>query len=65
MFDNDATRCYDRIIVSVAMIVAMRLGMPHLAIHMHASALKNMKYFIKTNHGISDAYYRVIQDYLL
>jgi hypothetical protein len=44
----------------LAMIAVMRLGLPHLACHMHAPVLKHMKYFIKTAHGISDAYYRVI-----
>jgi hypothetical protein len=29
MFDNDATGCFDHIIVSLAMIAALRLGMPH------------------------------------
>jgi hypothetical protein len=28
MFDNDATGCFDRIIVALAMIAAFRLGMP-------------------------------------
>jgi hypothetical protein len=49
----------------MAMIAALCLGMTHLAIHMPALALKHMKYFIKTAHGISDAYYRVTQDHLL
>ncbi len=65
MFNNEATGCFDRIIVSLAMIAAMRLGLPWSVCHMHASILKHMKYFIKTAHGISDAYCRVIWDHLL
>jgi hypothetical protein len=30
-FDNDATGCFDRIIVSLAMIAALRLRMPRSA----------------------------------
>ena len=65
MFDNDATGCFDRIIVALAMIAALRLGMPRSAARMHSSALLHMKYFVKTAHGISEAYYRVLRDYLL
>jgi hypothetical protein len=52
MLDNDATGCFDRIIVSLAMIAALRLGMPHPAARMHLSVLLHMKYFIKMAHGI-------------
>jgi hypothetical protein len=31
MFDNDATGCFDGIIISLPMIAALRLGMPHSA----------------------------------
>lgn len=55
LFDNDATGCFDRIIVSLAMIAALRLGMPRPAARMHSSVLLHMKYFIKMAHGISDA----------
>jgi hypothetical protein len=33
MFDNDTTGCFDRIIISLAMIAALRLGMPCSAAH--------------------------------
>jgi hypothetical protein len=64
MFDNDATGCFDRIIVSLAMIAALRLGMPCPAAQMHSSIVLHMKYFIKMAHGISDSFYCVLQDYL-
>jgi hypothetical protein len=52
MFDNDATGCFDRIIISLAMIAALRLGMPRSGARMHLSVLLYMKYFVKTAHGI-------------
>ncbi len=51
MFDNDATGCFDQIIVSLAMIAALWLGMLWLAARMHSSELLHMKYFIKIAHG--------------
>jgi hypothetical protein len=65
MFDNDTTGCFDRIIVSLAMIAALRLGMPRPVARMHLLVLLHMKYFIKMAHGISDSFYCVLQDYLL
>ena len=53
MFDNDATGCFDRIIVALTMIAAFRLGMPCSPARMHSSALMHMKYFVKMVHGIS------------
>jgi hypothetical protein len=57
MFDNDATGCFDRIIMSLAMIAAFQLGMPWSPARMHSSALLHMKHFVKTAHGISNAFY--------
>lgn len=37
-FDNDASACYDRIIVALGMLAARRLGMPENAIKTHANA---------------------------
>jgi hypothetical protein len=42
MFNNDATGCFDRIIISLAMIAALRLGMPHSAARMHSSVLSEI-----------------------
>jgi hypothetical protein len=60
VFDNDASGCYDRIIVALGMIAALHLRMPRGAIRMHARALANMKYFVKTAHGILEAFYRAV-----
>ncbi len=56
-FDNDASACYDRIIVALGMLAARRCGMPRNAIRLHAEALQFMKYTVKTMHGISDKNY--------
>ncbi len=45
-FDNDASACYDRIIVALGMLAARRLGMPENAIRTHADALRFMKYSV-------------------
>jgi hypothetical protein len=55
MYDNDASGCYDRIVVALATIMALHLGMRRRAARMQAMALALMVYFIKTMHGISDA----------
>jgi hypothetical protein len=65
MFDNNARGCFDRIIIALAMIAAMQFGMPKSAARMHSLVLLHMKYFIKTAHGISEAFYRELRDYLL
>jgi hypothetical protein len=62
MFNNDTTECFDRIIVSLAMIGALRIGMPRPAARLHSSVLLNMKYYMKTAHGILNEHYKVIQD---
>jgi hypothetical protein len=57
-FDNDASACYDRIIVALGMLAARRCGMPRNAIRLHADALQFMKYTVKTMYGISDSTYQ-------
>ncbi|KAI2488890.1 hypothetical protein MHU86_25944 [Fragilaria crotonensis] len=52
-FDNDASACYDRIIVAFGMLAARRCGMPENAIHTHSSALQLMRYAVKTVYGVS------------
>ena len=56
-FYNDASACFDRIIVALAMLAARRCGMPLNAIRSHAKALELMQYTVKTVHGVSrDSY---------
>lgn len=57
-FDNDASACYDRIIVALAMLAARRCGMPEHAVQTHADALRLMRYTVKTTaHGVSGQNY--------
>ena len=57
-FDNDASACYDRIIVALGMMAAKRCGMPDNAILLHSEALQTMKYSVKTVYGISESNYQ-------
>ncbi|KAI2513678.1 hypothetical protein MHU86_818 [Fragilaria crotonensis] len=52
-FDNDASACYDRIIVALGMLAARRCGMPENAILSHAKSLEFMRYTVKTFYGVS------------
>jgi hypothetical protein len=56
-FDNDASACYDRIIVALGMLAARRCGMPDNAIRVHAEALQFMQYTVKTVYGILENNY--------
>ena len=56
-FDNDASACYDRIIVMLGMLAARRCGQPENAVSTHAEALRLMKYAIKTVHGVTEKTY--------
>jgi len=56
-FDNDASACYDRILVHLGMLAARRVGMPDNAVRIHADTLKNMHYKVKTVFGISNDSY--------
>jgi hypothetical protein len=58
MFDNDASGCYNCIVIALLTIAALRLGMPRAACRMQVMALALMKYFVKTMHGISKASYQ-------
>jgi hypothetical protein len=56
-FDNDASACYDRIIVALGMLAARRCRMPENAIQTHATALEWMKYKVRTLYGVSEDNY--------
>ncbi|KAI2497541.1 hypothetical protein MHU86_16944 [Fragilaria crotonensis] len=57
-FDNDASACFDRIIVALGMLAARRCGMPFEAVRTHSKALELMQYMVKTMYGVSDDSYR-------
>jgi hypothetical protein len=50
-FDNNASACYDRIIIALGILAARRFGMPENAIKTHADRLKFMCYAVKTRAG--------------
>jgi hypothetical protein len=56
-FDNDASACFDRIIVPLAMLAARRCGMSTEAVKIHSETLRSMHYSVKTQFGLSrDSY---------
>ena len=57
-FDNDASACFDRIIVALAMLAARRCGMPLNAVMTHATALEMMQYTVTTVYGVSEESYQ-------
>jgi hypothetical protein len=61
-FDNDASACYDRILVPIAMLAARRWGMPQNAVELHAKTLEAMHYTVKTTYGISEKHYTGSKD---
>ena len=56
-FDNDAKSCYDRVIMTLALIICRQLGLPSSAAAWIGETTKRMKNFVKTGHGISDAWF--------
>jgi hypothetical protein len=57
MFDNNASGCYDCIVIALSTIMALCLGMPRTVGCMQVMELASMKYFVKTMHGIAEASY--------
>ena len=57
-FENDASACYDRILVHLGLMAARRCGMPENALSVHGETLQQMKYKVKTAYGISDEWYQ-------
>jgi hypothetical protein len=55
--DNDAKSCYDRIIISVAMLISKYYGIPNNFCRMQAENLKKTKFHIRTAAGDSKEFY--------
>ena len=55
--DNDATGCYNHIIMLLGMIAARRLGLPVELVRCQSEVLKYLCYAIKTVYGISEKNY--------
>jgi hypothetical protein len=62
--DNDAKSCYDRILISLAMLASRRLGMPTSVAQTHPETLRNMIHKICTSHGVSDESYSALRELL-
>ena len=56
-FDNDATSCYDRIIVSLASLINRRFGLHRKITMVHASTLQQARFHLRTQLGYSEKYY--------
>jgi hypothetical protein len=62
-FDNDAQSCFDRIIPSVASLIARSLGMHPNITKMHATTLEAARFKLKTSLGVSDSSYSHSDDF--
>ena len=56
-FDNDATSCYDRIIVALASLINRKYGLHRQVVTVHASTLQQARFHLRTINGISDQFY--------
>jgi hypothetical protein len=56
-FDNDATSCYDRIVVPLASVINRKYGMHRNVVAVHARTLQQAKFHLKTAAGISEIHY--------
>jgi hypothetical protein len=55
-FDNDASSCYDRIIVSLSSLINRKYGQNRHVVMVNASTLRDAKYQLKTALGVSDTH---------
>ena len=56
-FDNDATSCYDRIIVSLASLINRKYGLHRKVVAVHAATLQQARFHLRTLTGISNQHY--------
>ena len=56
-FDNDASSCYDRIIVPLASVINRKYGMHRSIVATHAKTLQEARFHLKTAVGISELHY--------
>jgi hypothetical protein len=55
-FDNDASSCYDRIIVALASLLNREYGQNRHVVMVNALKLRNAQYHLKTALGVSDEF---------
>jgi len=56
-FDNDATSCYDRIIVSLASLINRKYGLHRKIVLIHAKTLQEARFHLRTSLGYSKNFY--------
>jgi hypothetical protein len=56
-FDNDATSCYDRIILSLASLINRRYGQHRKVVLVHAITLREARFHLRTKLGYSASSY--------
>jgi hypothetical protein len=62
-FDNDAALCYDRIIAAIASLIARAHSQHRDMCFVHAETLRQAKFRLKTDMGVSDGFYKNCQAY--
>ena len=63
-FDNDAKACFDRIVRNVMMLVSRKLGMTKKACETFVRFLLGMRFYQRTEAGISEKFFTTIQEKL-
>jgi hypothetical protein len=56
-FDNDATSCYDRIIISLASLINRKYGLNRAVVLVHAKTLLQARYHLRNQFGFSEQFY--------
>jgi hypothetical protein len=56
-FDNNATSCYDRIIIALASLINRKYGLHKRIVALHAKTLQQAKFHLRTIQGISEQSY--------
>ena len=56
-FDNDATSCYDRIVVPLVSLINRKYGLHQKIVSVHAATLQEAQFRLKTAAGISEISY--------
>jgi hypothetical protein len=65
IFDNDAKRCYDRIIISISLATVRRLGYSKKSVRMLGKIWEQLEHHISTGYGISENTYSGTTENLL
>merc|ERR1711884_655074 len=57
-FDNDATACYDRILLSIASLCGLKFGLHQDIVFIHATTMDEAEFKLKTSKNVSETSYR-------